>query len=69
MSQVQEQRSKESWENGGKEAFEPTLERLRNLKKEIEALPEGTSEREAKQKEYDSEYESALEAYDKATNF
>ncbi|MDR0238121.1 hypothetical protein [Acinetobacter sp.] len=69
MSHAQEQRRKESWENGGKEAFEPTFKRLRKLEEEVKALPEGSKEREDKQKEYDSEYESAQEAHAKAIDF
>ncbi|ENX06285.1 hypothetical protein [Acinetobacter courvalinii] len=69
MSNDQEDRRRNSWENGGREQFEPTFERLRELQKQIESLPEGSKEREDKQKEYDSERESAFEAYDKATDF
>ncbi|MEJ7580616.1 hypothetical protein WKI22_08770 [Acinetobacter baumannii] len=69
MSQNQENRRRDSWENGGSEQFEPTFEMLRKLEKQIESLPEGSKEREDKQKEYDSKRESAFEAYDKATDF
>lgn len=69
MSQAQEERRKQSWESHGKEQFQSTFDRLNNLKKEVEQLPEESSERAEMQKKYDIEYADAFEAYDKATNF
>lgn len=69
MSQAQEQRRRDSWENGGREAFEPTFEKLRNLENQIAKFPEGSEERAAKQKEYDDYYEAALKEHEKATDF
>ncbi|MFN3073172.1 hypothetical protein ACK1JC_06050 [Acinetobacter sp. TY2] len=69
MSQAQEQRRKESWETHGKEQFNPTFDRLNNLRMAVEQLPKGSSERAEMQKKYDTEYADAFEAYDKATSF
>ena len=69
MSQAQEERRRQSWESDGKAAFEATFQRLRDLKVEVEKLPEGSPERVEMQKKYDIERQDAFEAYDKATDF
>lgn len=69
MSQAQEERRKQAWESHGEQAFQATFERLRDLKMEVEKLPEGSTERSVMQKKYDDEHNAAFEEYDKATNF
>jgi len=62
MSQAQEERKAQTWENVHKPEFERRAAELRIFLAEIEALPDGSDERVAKQRMYD-ELASDLIAY------